>query len=57
MSLAVPSHGRAVPAPDAGAGTADCLAEAYPPFSPEGNHVLDNRLSLSTVMRHGLRKP
>ncbi len=32
---------------------ADCLPENHPPFSPEGNHVLDNRLTLNLELIGG----
>jgi 5-aminopentanamidase len=30
---------------------ADCIPDAVPPFSPEGNHLRDNRLALTTTLR------
>jgi predicted amidohydrolase len=33
---------------------ADCIPENYPPFSPEGNHLKDNRLSLNLELRTGI---
>jgi len=30
---------------------ADCVPGAVPPFSPEGNHLHDNRLALTTTLR------
>jgi len=32
---------------------ADCLPEAHPRFSPEGNHLIDNRLSLQLTLKEG----
>lgn len=30
---------------------ADCVPDAVPPFSPEGNHLRDNRLALAATLR------
>ena len=33
---------------------ADCRPEDHPPFSPEGNHLKDNRLGLNKELKQGV---